>query len=234
MKMFRRIIGKRGFTLVELLVVIAIIGILASILMPAIQDALLRGKALKVATNGRGLHQALVAQQTKSIYTTTAAIWPNPDDWSSSTDYFADMVESNVLNVSVSYFAAPGVPVAEDLQEFRSGGGQTDDTGNYNAWSAVENSANNISLPETAPLFFTRNLGIDTLSAANDVNPRELMGDNADFKQPFGADALCFVTKGGQSYALLDQDLKEEAFTRLFDVRNPTNNAALTHQVMNP
>ena len=60
-KFFRRI--RRGFTLIELLVVIAIISILAAILVPAVSDALLRGRLTQVMSNGKNLYTALFAKE---------------------------------------------------------------------------------------------------------------------------------------------------------------------------
>jgi prepilin-type N-terminal cleavage/methylation domain-containing protein len=70
-----------GFTLVELLVVIAIIGILVSLLVPAVSSALTRAKIAKCQTNLRGLGQALTLYQGKfgkNIYMpdkTGQALW---------------------------------------------------------------------------------------------------------------------------------------------------------------
>jgi prepilin-type N-terminal cleavage/methylation domain-containing protein len=54
----KKLLNKKGFTLIELIVVIAIIAILAAILIPALLDYIERAEAAKDQSNCRSLYTA--------------------------------------------------------------------------------------------------------------------------------------------------------------------------------
>lgn len=218
----------RGFTLVELLVVIAIIGILVSIVMPAITDALMRGRLTQMAANGRNLVQQLMAQSTQDIYTSQAVVWPrsggsDPDmgQFQHSTEYFHWLVTNEIMNVNFNYFAGPGVPAAPSETEFITG----TPTGRYNAWCIVGDVTARTA--ETTPVLFTRNLGSDAGIDTGGQSYTELDMDvfqtddtmsQLFVGEPFQNRGFVFVTKGGAAFAPFKDDMRVRNFTNIFKI----------------
>ena len=130
----KRFFGKvRGFTLIELLVVIAIIGILAALLFPAVQGALLKGKAIRVGSDGRQIFIGLFDENTTRSANYDDLVWPEPtggsttndNACSTSTEYFQACLEHQWLGVGFSpqAFGAPGTTrfTGHELRRIRPG-----------------------------------------------------------------------------------------------------------------
>ncbi len=72
---------QRAFTLIELLVVVAIIALLISILLPSLQAAKNRGKAVKCASNERQLGLGLTYYVHETGFYPADHLQPGPGDW---------------------------------------------------------------------------------------------------------------------------------------------------------
>jgi prepilin-type N-terminal cleavage/methylation domain-containing protein len=214
----------RAFTLIELLVVIAIIAILAAILVPAINLALLKGRVTSVANNLHQMHVLIYAKQLEDVYTTTTVGYPTSGAtgtlaFADSTAFFTWCITNNVMPVDFTFFAAPGVPPMQgtNAQAFLTSAGAN------NAYCVTaglkESSAANM------PFIFTRNLVINTLNAA----PTLATGADAtrtvlnDDRVPFGAKAFVFVNKGGAAYSMTGDLVEKKNFTNLFVTANNAN-----------
>ncbi len=202
--------GKRGFTLIELLVVIAIIAILAAILVPAVSDALLRGRLTQVMANGKNIYTALFADEMGGAVLMKIAPYPRSGgsdaskrQFGNSTDFLRGVVTNGIMNVDFWFFAAPNVVPAQ--------GGATN-AANFeaenNAWSVVADIGE--ATPDGTPLLFTRNLNIDSIddvSASADIATLMPKTIGTDDNTPFGDKAMVVTYKGGASLALRSSEV---------------------------
>lgn len=238
MKLLWKRIRSRGFTLVELLVVIAIIGILVSIVMPAITDALTRGKLTQMAANGRNLIQTLMGEETLNIYLSQSVVWPisgsstdaDIGEFDCSTDYFAWLVTNEIMNVNFNFFSGPGIPAAPTSKDFTGQGGKN--KGAYTAWCIAGDVGP--STAETCPVLLTRNLGYDSEPQGEDVGAAyQYLNDDLRIEGnkaselftglPFQSKGFVFVSKGGAAFAPFKKDMKGRNFTNIYQVSQSSN-----------
>ena len=189
--------SSRAFTLIELLVVISIIAILAAVLVPAVSDALMKGKMTEAQSKGKGIHYSIYAW-VHELNSTLAGNWPSATEYPTSTAFFRKLVMTKHTDGGFPQFSVKGMDVCNSF---------TNDTafgGNHNAWNLVSNLTEQDG--DQTPLLFTKNLDIMKLaevSSTMQLNPKIQVGNNrCGNKVPFGRAGVVVIGKGGDGRIL--------------------------------
>lgn len=108
----------KGFTLIELLVVISIIAVLASLAVPAVTGALVRGQLIQAVNNCRQIHLAAMSMATDGAANSDANLgWPGDlatnsgsSQISTQTAYVKQLVNYDYLKGGdLKVFSAAGI-----------------------------------------------------------------------------------------------------------------------------
>lgn len=170
-----------GFTLIELLVVIAIIAMLAAILVPAVNKALISAALVQTVSNGKNIYTSAFADQMDN-----AVLGGNSSGWPSNgnaTAYFITLVTSQVMNVSFDFFAAKGVTAVKTTNS-------TLFADKNNAWRLTTGLTD--GTPEGTAFLVTKNYDgeLTTFTALDNT------------MNPFGDAGVVVVQKGGSAVSL--------------------------------
>lgn len=198
----------KGFTLIEMLVVIAIIALLASILVPAVTGAIRKGERIRYASNARSIYLSVFSTVSDgAMARASSAAFPGEGDFPTSSAYFQDLIDDEVLPEDFSVFGLPGMGAIGDAADLGS------DT---NPWSVVEGVTT--ESPSGMPFIMSANISATALQdgtgdAETDIDMDE--DSEVDLK-----DALIFVNMGGASGTLTGRQIIWENFNPTEETNN--------------
>lgn len=201
----------KGFTLVELLVVIAILGVLMSVLVPAVTGYINKSNLNAMSINGSNIVKKIVAENLTGI-----DIWPHNDEndgldssntgminsqtYSTSTDYFKKLFD---IDNQTSTTWAPLID-KEELTKLWGFGVPPAQAGNLQANNVAWTIASGVSesnSPGKLPVMVSRNLDTSTFAKSGNETMSSKKTERPSLTkkpQPFGEKGCVVVYKDGQ------------------------------------
>lgn len=159
-----------AFTLIELLVVMSIVSLLIAVLLPALQGARSRARAIKCASTQRQLGVAMTLYQNENRYYVNYGMNRNPSDgfslWPSWPDLLYRYVASGTPQIDYAkyrphfYCAERPYDASDNFTIFRSNGFQTSYGFNYDLMLMTPSNVRSTPFSSTQILQPSRNLAL--------------------------------------------------------------------------
>lgn len=195
--------SSKGFTLIELLVVISIIAVLASLAVPAVTGALVKGQLIQAMSNARQIHMATMSMATDGSSTGDSMLqWPGDLAVATGSAQITNMTTFVTRLVTYDYLKVG------DLKIF-STAGITPFNGTTASDFTDKNSAFKLYLVKDTDPSNTLFLGTKnyTYNKAFDETSSKL--------KPFGDKGFVVFRKGGDASILKKQQATGESIVQI-------------------
>ncbi len=180
--------GEAGFTLGEVVAVLALLALLAAVLIPAAQTAVLLAQLDNCGEKARDVYVALSRVNTERE---PSGKGPLPDgSFTNSTDLFRHLMEREPTSgLACKSLAGCGVPVCND--------GKLKPENNM--WTVIKEMRD--EMEDVVPVMLTRNVDASSLSFGRAGPDRPLRLD-PEWKTPLGDKGCVIIRKGGAIFRM--------------------------------